>query len=106
MLPGLLSWKDVHTEYQVYGSANFRVFLPPPEYEWPVGKPFHIIKDHGDFTPMNRYHPPAPSAENALLHALLAQFHPNVFLLTRFGPKGTVGVVRARNEEMIDIVFR
>lgn len=88
----------------MYGTKNFRIFLPPND--WPIGKPYYIIKDQNDFTPMNRYHPPRPSAESAILHAILAQFHPNVFLMTRFGPKGTVGIVRAKNDDIIDIVFR
>lgn len=104
MLPGLLNWKGAYIDTYVYGAKNFMVFLPPQN--WPIGETFYIVKDHNEFTPMNRYHPPHPSTKNALLHALLAQFHPNVFLMTRFGPKGTVGIVRARNKEIIDIVFR
>lgn len=55
---------------------------------------------------MNRYHPPRPPAENYLLYNILAQLHPNIFLVTRFGPKGTVGTVRARTTEVLDIIFR
>lgn len=105
-MPGLLQWKDVFLDLQVYGAKNFKLFFPPNANDWPIGKPYYIIKDRNEFTPMNRYHPPQPSPQNALLHAILAQFHPNVFLMPRFGPKGTVGIVRARNDEIIDIVFR
>ena len=104
VLPGLISWKDVNVHSQMYGTRNFKFFLPHDN--WLVGKPYYIIRERNDYTSMNRYHPPAPSIENALLHSILAQFHPNIFLITRFGPKGTVGVVRAKNKDTIDIVFR
>lgn len=99
-----MSWKNVHLHSKVYGTRNFNTFLPPSG--WPIGKPFYIIKDEGEFTSMNRYHPPKPSVDRGLLHSLLAQFHPNIFLITRFGPKGTIGIVRARNSHIIDVVFR
>lgn len=105
LLPGLLQWKSAHVPSQMYGTRNFRAFLPPSS-DWPVGKPYYIIEDRNEFTPMNRYHPPNPSDDNSLLHSILAQFHPNVFLLSRFGPKGTVCSVRARTKNLLDIVFR
>jgi hypothetical protein len=105
ILPGLFQWKSAHVPSYTYGARNFRAFLPP-DADWPVGKPYHIIEDKNQFTPMNRYNPPRPSAEDSLLHSILAQFHPNVFLHTRFGPRGTVGIVRARNKEVFDITFR
>ena len=104
LLPGLLAWKDVHIHSHMYGARNFRSLLPPSG--WPVGKPYYIIKDKGEFTSMNRYRPPRPLADVAFLHTILAQFHPNVFMITRFGPKGTVGIVRGRNQTAIDIIFR
>lgn len=55
---------------------------------------------------MNRYHPPVPVGKEVLVHALLSQFHPNPFVQTRFGPRGTVAVLRARNDVLLDIVFR
>ena len=101
----MLQWKDVHVKSQTYGARNFRIFLPPND-NWPIGKPYYIIEDRNEFTPMNRYHPPSPSAGTSLLHSILAQFHPNIFLLTRFGPKGTIASVRAKAENVIDIIFR
>lgn len=55
---------------------------------------------------MNRYHPPVPVGKEVLVYALLSQFHPNPFVQTRFGPQGTVAVLRARNDVLLDIAFR
>ena len=88
---------------QIYGTRNFKQLFPSDD--WPIGKPYYIIKDTTDFTPMNRYHPTSPPV-NSLLHSILAQFHPNVFLVTRFGPRGTVGIIRAKSDNLIDIIFR
>lgn len=104
LLPGLSAWKDVHIRSKMFGARNFRSLLPPNG--WPIGQPYYIVEDKGDFTSMNRYRPPRPTAEAAFLHALLTQFHPNVFMMTRFGPKGTVGIIRGRSQTAIDIVFR
>ena len=104
ILPGLLRWKDAQVPSQVYGTRNFKYFLP--QKYWSVGHLYYIIEDKNEYTSMNRYHPPKPSVENALLHSILAQFHPNIFLMTRFGPKGTLAIIRAHNKDIIDIVFR
>ena len=104
LLPGLIAWKDVHVQSKMYGARNFKSLLPPTN--WPLGKPYYIVKDNGEFTSMNRYYPPIPSADTAFLHALLAQFHPNIFLVTRFGPKGTIGILRGKSGSILDVVFR
>lgn len=90
---------------QTYGTRNFKAFLPV-DTQWQIGKPYYIVEDKQQFTSMNRYHPPRPSDENHLLHSILSQLHPNVFLITRFGPKGTVGIVRAKAGDILDITFR
>lgn len=107
LLPGLLSWKEAQEPLHAYGALNFRAFLPPTE-EWPLATPYFIVNQQADETQthMNRYYPQPPPLNHALLHSLLAQFHPNVFLVTRFGPRGTVALVRAQNEHMLDIVIR
>lgn len=105
ILPGLLKWKDVHSKFQGYGTKNFKVFLPK-DGSLVVGEPYYIIKDTDDFASMNRYRPPPPSREHAVIHAILAQFHSQVFLLCRFGPKGSVAVIRAQNEDTVEVMFR
>lgn len=107
MLPGLLKWKEPNHPLHIFGAANFRVFLPPSE-DWPQGVPYHVIipNPDGPGDHSNRYHPPHPQEREKLLYALLSQFHPNAFLQMRFGPRGTVAMVRAQNQDYLDVVIR
>ena len=107
LLPGLLRWKEPHETLHAYGALNFRAFLPPTE-EWPLATPYFIVGQHADDTQvhMNRYYPQRPALNHALLHSLLAQLHTNAFLVTRFGPRGAVALVRAQNKDMLDIAIR
>ena len=54
----------------------------------------------------NRYVPPVAQGRVAILYRLLAMFHPRPFLMTRFGPQGTIACIRAQNKDYVDIVFR
>ena len=54
----------------------------------------------------NRHYPTPVKGRLAILYKLLSMFHPRPFLLTRFGPQGTVACVRAESEDYLDIVFR
>ena len=54
----------------------------------------------------DRYYPPLIKGRLAIIYRLLAMFHPRPFLLTRFGPQGTVACIRAENKDYLDIVFR
>ena len=107
VLPGLVLWKTPQHFIHAYGVGNFRAFLPPSS-SWHVGKPYHIVDAIADEAGvhMNRYRPPRPAGKEVLLHTLLTQFHPNVFLHTRFGPRGSLALVRARSEKYLDIVMR
>ena len=105
VLPGLFQWKDVHSPFQAYGTKNFKVFLPP-NGKLVVGEPYFIVRDTKSFTSLNRYRPPRPLPKHAIIHSILAQFHPQVFLQSRFGPIGTVAVVKAKNEDMVEVWFR
>lgn len=107
LLPGLVKWKEPYEILHAYGALNFRSFLPPTS-DWPLGTPYFIIDQHvhENEVHMNRYHPSHPPPNHALLHSILAQLHPNVFLVTRFGPRGTVAVVRAQSADMLDIAIR
>lgn len=106
MLPGLTSWVEPKLDINTYGAGNFRVFLPSGAQ--PFGEPYYIIESefYGRRPHMNFYHPPEPKGTEILLHVLLSHFHPNVFVNCRFGPRGTLAIVRAQNEEYYDIVIR
>ena len=107
ILPGLVRWKSPHHPLHIYGVGNFKMFLPPSPSS-PLGHTYHIIVPRMDEAGvhMNRYRPPRPVGKEVFLHALLSQLHSNPFVQSRFGPRGTVGVLRARNKELLDIVFR
>ena len=64
-----------------------------------------IERLRGDIS-SNRYYPPRVEEKDIVVHRLLSMFHPRPFLLTRFGPRGSLACVRAYNDEYIDIVFR
>ena len=113
MCPGLMSWKAPHIPAAEYGVRNFAIFTPPTDY-WSVGKTYYIINPAGDdvtdhfqsqMSP-HRYHPPTPSNQEAFIYTLMLQFHPNPFVNTRFGPKGTLAVLRAKNQQYWDILIR
>lgn len=105
LLPGLFKWTDVRLPFQAYGTKNFRVFLPQ-EGPVVVGEPYFFLRDIHGLTSFHRYYPPRPPREHAVIHSILAQFHPQVFLQTRFGPTGAVAVVRAANEDSVEVWFR
>lgn len=53
-----------------------------------------------------RYYPPDVLPNHLIFHRLLSLFHPRPFILSRFPPRGTVAVVRARFGPFLDIYFR
>ena len=109
ILPGLTRWKSAQHPLHIYGVGNFRMFLPPSPTSPVVGQTYTVIEAlvNEEGVHMNRYHPPRPSGRaESLVHALLSQFHANPFVQSRFGPRGTVAVVRAKNKSLLDIVFR
>lgn len=107
ILPGLVQWKLPQHPVHAYGVGNFKAFLPPTQ-GYPLGQPYHIVDPIPNEVGvhMHRYHPPHPSGKEVLLYTLLSQFHPNAFVHTRFGPHGSIALVRASNEKYLDIVLR
>jgi len=91
--------------HQAYGTKNFKIFFPAYG-DLVVGKPYYIIKSNLQFFSQNRHRPSWPEQQEALIFSLLSMFHRNVFLIGRFGPQGSVGVIRAMNEKTVDIMFR
>lgn len=56
----------------------------------------------------NRYFLPSSfgSRSEALMSHLLSAFHPRAFPCTRYKPVGSAGVVRAVNEQFVEVAFR
>lgn len=106
LLPGLLQWQKVNHPIHTFGTRNFKIFLPPSGKE--IGEPYYVVDSEyfGRRPHMNVYYPPAPRGNEVFLHALLSMLHPNIFVNTRFGPRGTLALLRAENEKYYDIVIR
>eukprot|EP00731_Ephydatia_muelleri_P027941 Em0019g814a len=108
MLPGLVKWKTPSKLLQSYGTGNFKFFMPP-DLNYPIGDTYTILSPLPVDAPgmhMYRYHPFQPPPREVFLFALLSQFHPYVFLQSRYGPRGSMAVVRARNNRYLDIMMR
>ena len=108
MLPGLVKWKTPSKLLQSYGTGNFKFFMPP-DLNYPIGDTYTILSPLPVDAPgmhMYRYHPFQPPPKEVFLFALLSQFHPYVFLQSRYGPRGSMAVVRARNDRYLDIMMR
>jgi hypothetical protein len=106
LLPGLVKWTTPNHPIHTFGVGNFKTFLPP--YGKGVGDPYYIVdSEHTGRQPhMNAYYPPPPRGNEVLLHALVSMFHPNVFINCRFGPRGTLAVLRAENDKYYDVIIR
>ena len=107
LLPGLTSWKNAQHPFQAYGALNFKAFLPLTA-QTSFSDPYYVIDAelYGRQTQMSYYHPSAPRGREEILHALLSQFHPNIFVNSRFSPRGTLAIIRAENDEYYDVVIR
>ena len=107
-LPGLARWKTANKLLQSYGTGNFKFFMPP-DLSYPIGDTYSLVPPLPMDAPgvhMYRYHPLHPSPREAFLFTLLSQFHPYVFIQSRYGPRGSMAIVRARNDRYLDIMIR
>ena len=113
LVPGLVSWKDPRVPVAEYGVGNFEPFVPPRGKS--VGEPYYIVQssDGGMLSEMlvsqmspYKYFPPVPKSNEVFLHVLMLQLHKYPFVHLRFGPRGTVGIVRAENDKYWDILIR
>ena len=106
LLPGLTTWKKPYHPVHTFGSKNLKMFLPSQYKE--LGVPYVVIDSeyYGKRPHMNFYYPPAPRGNEVFLHTLLSMFHPNAFVNCRFGPRGTMAVLRAENDLYYDIIIR
>lgn len=102
-----MSWKQAQHPFHSYGAQNFKSFLPINDLK-SFADPYYIIdaEYYGRKPHMSYYHPSKPRGREEFLHAILSQFHPNIFVNCRFGPRGTLAVVRAENDKYFDIIIR
>ncbi|KAL4237356.1 selenoprotein N [Mactra antiquata] len=113
-LQGYLNWKAPYKRYMNLAVRHFASFLPS-YIHGPLGEVYALLSDNDRLflssmrdidLSSNRYFPPDVKDEHVIFHNLLMLFHPRPFLITRFGPQGGVACIRARNEYLIDVVFR
>ena len=107
---GLFSWTKAEYPSVVHLQKNFRSFLPMHD-STEVGTSYRLIssmfgEDHEEIFNSNRYNAPQPSGREIILFKLLQQFHHNVFLQNRFGPRGAVAMIRAKSGPIVEVVFR
>ena len=102
-----MAWQEPFHSVHTFTVKNFKIFLPSNNYPG-NGQPYYIIDSNSQGKPphMNYYHPLIPRGNEVFLQALLSMLHPNAFINCRFGPTGTVGLVRAENDEYYDILIR
>ena len=108
-LQGLIDWKEVFHQSAPFNVKYFQAFLP--EDTPAVGTPYTLIETNlNRFTNQlssNRFYPPVVHGNRGnFIHKLLSMFHPRPFINSRFGPQGSVAVVRAESDKYLDIVFR
>ena len=111
----MTAWQSARIPVTEYGVKNFEAFVPPSS-EWKVGETYYVIKAgstnaiyemaSSQLSPF-RYYPPAPEdSKEILMHSLMLQLHTSPFIHLRFGPRGTLAVLRAQNDQYWDIVLR
>ena len=107
---GIFSWTKSVYPAVIHSQKNFLSFLPQVD-SLEVGMPYRLVssmfgEDQEEIFNSNRYHAPAPTGREVLFFKLLQQFHHNVFLQNRFGPRGGVAIIRAKAGPIVDVVFR
>lgn len=109
-LEGLKSWTSASASMATFPVNRFVAFLPYGTQSPNLGQPWFIVESRidkmGPGLTSDRYYPPLIKGRLAIIYRLLAMFHPRPFLLTRFGPQGTVACIRAENKDYLDIIFR
>ena len=107
LLPGLMAWREPQHPMHTYGVGNFKSFLPLNEQTM-FAEPYYVIdaEFYGRRPHMSYYYPAAPREREEIIHAMLSQFHANIFVNCRFGPRGTLAIVRAENDDYFDVVIR
>ncbi|XP_037795308.1 selenoprotein N-like [Penaeus monodon] len=86
----------------------FAALLPAKGIDAKPGHVWRLIPDTSrEFMYSYKYVPPPPSGSiEELLYSLLSLFHPQPFLVSRYGPRGAAAVLRAKSFDSLDIIFR
>lgn len=112
-LYGLKRWRTPEKEKMNFAARHFKALLPnDPSLFERVGEVYGLIEIPEDLqytAPIsaNRYVPPRLVDEtDILIHKILTMVHRYPFVLGRFKPHGSVGVVRAFSKNALDIYFR
>ncbi|ESN96125.1 hypothetical protein HELRODRAFT_163155 [Helobdella robusta] len=113
---GLQSWKEVNEKSKTFPIKHFKLFLPDvnsdSSIENLIGKTYWLVKTYtkyknGPGLPSNRYYPPHLSEPTEqFLYEILRMFHERPFVHMRFEPGGSLAVVRAYDDQYLDIHFR
>lgn len=110
-LTGLKEWTKVNHEWMTFGVRHFKVFLPEGQIE--LGSIYRLYSDDKSFLSLtgphlssNRFYPSKVDEKLIILYRILAMFHQRPFLINRFPPTGGVAMVRAYNDDYIEIVYR
>ncbi|VDI51956.1 selenoprotein N [Mytilus galloprovincialis] len=111
-LSGLKEWTKLNHEWMNFGVRHFSMFFPKERVQ--QGHIFDLYTEERSFMSSigashlssNRFYPSKIDDKLIGLYRILSMFHPRPFLMIRFPPKGGVALVRAQNNDYIEIVFR
>lgn len=106
---GLKGWVEPNVPRRQFRHEDFKSFLPPTG-SVPFGHPWYLVKSTLDIfagqLSSAHHEPPIVHPNEQTIHDLFSMFHKRPFIYPRFAPQGTVAVVRARTDDVLDIVFR
>ncbi|XP_049763934.1 selenoprotein N-like [Schistocerca cancellata] len=108
---GLLDWREPARSQASYSHEIFANFMKTRSNE--VGTIWYMIQPDSGSSYENKFSnfryaedpQTVPGPELTFFH-LLSMFHENVFLQTRFHPRGTVAMLQAKTSELFLIIFR
>ncbi|VDI27960.1 Hypothetical predicted protein [Mytilus galloprovincialis] len=111
-LSALKEWTKPNHEWMNFGVRHFTMFFPKERVQ--QGHIYDLYTEERSFMSSmsaphlssNRFYPSKIDDKLIGLYRILSMFHPRPFLMIRFPPKGGVALVRAQNDDYIEIVFR
>ncbi|CAG2195311.1 SEPN1 [Mytilus edulis] len=110
-LSGLKEWTKLNHEWMNFGVRHFTMFFPKERVQ--QGHIYDLYTEERSFMSSmsaphlssNRFYPSKIDDKLIGLYRILSMFHPRPFLMIRFPPKGGVAMVRAQNDDYIEIVL-